>query len=189
MENFKFRTLNKDGTNEMFEYNDDYCIEEYTNYKRIVIAPKKNQMNLMLEIAKGFEQPLGILYVLVVPRVDSNESGRYQSPYPLEFEEVEVFCNKFKEFLESDGRHHFWIASINSKGINQLLVYDKHNVIYVYDDIDKITNFLKKKNFNDMKVKFPVPHTHMYNAENDMFEKEILEYFNWRVSPLQENDN
>ncbi|GAA0182117.1 hypothetical protein SH2C18_45500 [Clostridium sediminicola] len=188
MGKFKFGTIKKDNEDIKYEYNDIWCLEEYPNFKRIVIAPKENQIDLMLEIAKSFESPLAILYVLVVSRMDTNTLGRYQCPFPLEYKDVDKLCNSFREFFETDGRHHLWICSANSKGIKQILVYDNHNVIYVYDDINKIKELLKRKGFKEEEVRFPVPHTHMYNSENDIFEKEILEYWEWIHFPLEEDD-
>lgn len=188
MDKFKFGALNRNNEDIKYEYNDSWYVEEYPNFKRIVIAPKENQIDLMLEIAKSFELPLAILYVLVVPRVDTNEPGRYQCPYHLPYKDVDIFFNKFRKFFETDGRHHLWICSANKKGIKQLLVYDRHNVIYVYDDINKITDMLEEKNFKKAVNKLPFPHMHMYNPENDIFEKEIMEYWDWIYSPLREDD-
>jgi hypothetical protein len=188
MDKFKFGALNTNNEDIKYEYNDSWYVEEYPNFKRMVIAPKENQIDLMLEVAKSFELPLAILYVLVVPRLDTNEPGRYQCPARLAYRDIEIFFNKFKEFFETDGRHHLWICSANNKGIKQLLVYDRHNIIYVYDDINKITDMLEKKNFKKAEIKLPFPHMHMYNSENDIFEKEIMEYWDWIYSPLKEDD-
>lgn len=189
MDKFKLGTLNKDGENINYNYNGSWQLEKYPNFERIVVAPSKGHIDLMQEIAKSFELPLAILYVLTVPRVDSNKPGRYKCPTPLSYEDVEVFCNRFKEFIETDGRHDLWICSVNSKGIRQMLVYDHHNVIYIYDDISKIKKLLKKKGLKETEVSFPYPHSHMYNPENDVFEKEIFDYWEWRYFPLSEDDN
>lgn len=189
MDKFKFGTLNKDNEDIKYEYNGTWCLEQYPNFERIVVGPKDNHIDLMLEIVKSFELPLAILYVLIVPRADNNKPGRYQCPFPLKYEDVDEFCSKFKEYFETDGRHHLWICSANSKGIKQLLVYDKHNVIYIYDDINKITEFLERKKFKESEIRFPVPHTHMYNPENDIYEEEIFKYWDWIHFPLREDDD
>lgn len=189
LDKFKLGTLNKNDENAKYEYNGVWYLEKYPDFERIIVAPKEDHINLMLDIAKSFELPFAILYVLVVPRLDSNKPGRYQCPFPLSYEDVEKFCSRFKDFIETDGRHHLWICSANNKGVRQMLIYDNHNVIYVYDDISKIKDFLAKRNFRESEVRFPYPHTHMYNPENDVFEKEILEYWDWRYFPLSEGDN
>ena len=104
----------------------------------------------MLDILKSFEPPYWCLYVLVVPR-NENETGRYQCPYPMSYEEISEFVNKYKNLLETDGRHHFWVGSVSTK---QLMVYDRHNIIYIYDEITKMAEYLKSRDFMKMKFLF-----------------------------------
>ncbi len=168
-----------------FHYENTWCIEKYPNYERITVAPRDNQINLMLDILSNFEPPYWCLYVLYVSRVE-NESGRYQCPYPLSFDETKDFAMKYKDFFETDGRHHLWLGSAKTK---QLLVYDHHNVIYVYDELLNTRQYLKNKGFSEEKIEFPVPHAHMYNPDNDKFEIEIMNHWDWKHFPLMDQDN
>lgn len=146
---------------------------------------KRSYIDIILEIAKNFPEPFWVLYILVVSRCE-NEPGRYQSPQPVTFEELNNFCLTYKEYLESDGRHHLWIASTVT---NQMLVYDRHNVVYIYDDKEAIKSYFKDSSFTEKEVKFPAPpHIHYYHEENDHFETEIFDYWDWRYTPLKEGD-
>lgn len=162
-------------SDEEFFYNDSWCIESYPNYNRITVAPIKNQIDLMLDILKSFESPYWCLYELLMTRI-KNEAGRYQCPYPMSYGDISEFVNKYKYFLETDGRHHMWLGSAKTK---QLIVYDRRNIIYVYDDITKIAEYLKSKGFNENKISIPFPHTNLFNQENDVNEANILKHFEW----------
>lgn len=179
---YKFGII-EDNSDKQFFYNNTWCVEKYPSYERIIVAPKDNQIKLMLDFLRNFEPPYWCLYILVISRIE-NEPARYQSPYPLDINEISNFVTKFKNFLETDGRHHIWVGSATTK---QLLVYDHHNVIYIYDDIEKSSQYLKK-HFSMEPITFPVPHTHMYNADNDKLEKDIMNYWEWQKSPLKEQD-
>lgn len=178
---FKFGYFNDHEDKEFF-YNDIWCVEQYPQFERAVVAPSKNHIDLMLDIIKNFEPPYWCLYVLLVSRV-GNEVGRYQCSHPKSYNELFDFVTKYKVYFETDGRHHIWLGSATSK---QLLVYDHHNVIYIYDDIEKIKEYMKKVGFEEEDVQFPVPHTHMYNVENDEFEIDIMDYWEWMKFPLGE---
>jgi hypothetical protein len=180
---FKFGVYTGEIDKEYF-YNNTWCIEKYPNYESVTVAPKENQIEFMLDVLKNFEPPYWCLYVLLVSRED-NEAGRYQCPYPMSYEEIYEFALKYKDYFETDGRHHIWMGSAKTK---QLLVYDQHNVIYIYDDILKTSKYLKDKGFLEENIQFPVPHSHMYNVENDSFEIDIFKRWEWIKFPLGEQD-
>ena len=105
----------------------------------------------------------------------------------MSYEEISEFVNKYKNLLETDGRHHLWLGSANTK---QLMVYDRHNIIYIYDDITKVAEYLKSKGFHENKVSIPFPHVHYYQdyQGNDINEANILKHWNWGRTPLREQD-
>jgi hypothetical protein len=131
------------------------------------------------------QEPFYLLYVLVVPR-DYGEPGRYQSSDPHSKRDLLEFLNRFEQFLESDGRHHLWIKSI---GESDLLVYDRHNLIYAYGDLDKFKRILRKEAFTETpRIKIPSPHVHHYNQDYDADCRALIEYWGWQHSPLLEQD-
>lgn len=180
---YKFGTYNE-GVYTEYYYQNCWTLEQYSNFERIAVGPKDNQVELMHHIVREFEPPYYILYVLVVSRCD-NELGRYQCPYPLDFDEIVSFCKNFKDYFETDGRHHVWIGSVKS---NQLVVYDNHNIIYIYGDTQKNQRLLTDLGYKEGLVQMPVPHVHLYNVENDNYEIEIMKYWEWIKFPLGEQD-
>ena len=165
-------------------YPDIWEREQTTGPDRLVIAPSANHTHYLSQLAELWSSDFWILYVLLVSRGD-NETGRYESPVALSFDELRSFLDEFAVYFNTDGRHHVWIGSTTNEG---LLVYDHHNVIYAYGELDVYEEFLRRNGFHQSAVSFPVPHSHYYNEENDEDENRIFDRFNWRYSPLQEDD-
>ena len=182
---YKFGVLKGKGKDEIFQYPQIWIREKIASGDRLVIAPRGNHVDLMLKLAQSWSGPYFILYVLVVPRGEGQEAGRYQSPNSVNYSELEQFFLKYKQVFETDGRHHVWIASASNEGT---LVYDQHNVIYAYGMLDKYESILTEQGFTSRQVKFPAPHTHHYHAENDIKINELLNHWEWVKSPLAEND-
>jgi len=73
---------------------------------------------------------------------------------------------EFKNYFETDGRHHIWICTVDNSG---RFIYDQHNVIFAYGQIDKYVSVLKKEGFEEREFSFPSPHAHSYKPSNDKF--------------------
>jgi len=168
-----------------YDYQDVFSLEKNPRLERLVIAPSAKQVTLMVELLGAMPEPYGILYVLVVPRSEA-EAGRYQAADFRSRNETEDFLGRFKDFFENDGRHHVWIAS---RPRPDLLVYDRHNVIYAYGRLPQFERIVLRRGLSKVDdVKFPSPHTHNYNEAFDEDEEELLRYWPWLRSPLRDND-
>jgi len=168
----------------LHDYGNIYEVERTNNAKRLKIGVSKNQISLLLKLIDGLTPPYFILYVLVVSRL-KNEYGRYQSPLLESKLEVVNFLLDFKEYLETDARHHIWIGTVNKNGS---LIFDQHNVIYAYGPIKAFKQTLKKLKFKEEEFSFPAPHCHHFHDSNDVFEEDILNYWEWSLFPLENND-
>lgn len=192
MGKYPYGTLNEKDEVVIPENNDTCCIKQ--EFNRITVAPKNDKMGLVLEIVRGFKTPLKIVYMLFRPGNDLSVRGRYQTRDPFRFEDVEVFCNKFKEYLETDGRHQLWILSDSEEGTQQLLIYDNHGLIHVFNDVERVKALLEKRHFREEEITVPVPepHTHFSYSDNNVFERDLLSYWQWTHSPfrhkVKEND-
>jgi hypothetical protein len=152
---------------------------------RLVIAPAQGHIETLLKLLPAMTGPFWLLYVLVVPRGHA-ESGRYQSPEPQSEVEVKDFLTSFSGFLEKDGRHNLWIASTSS---SQMLIYDRHNVIYAYGPLDAWKQLLAADAFTEVPmIRFPSPHAHHYHESLDSEEDRLLSYYDWRRTPLKSSD-
>ena len=159
--------------------------EKTTGPDRLVVAPSSGHVELMVELSRALPEPFGILYVLLISRLD-NEPGRYQCPAPCGRSEMEAFLKEFEAYFESDGRHHVWVMSLPAAAT---LVYDQHNVIYAYGPLERYEKVLRKAGLKEGAVNFPAPHAHNYNPQYDEQERRVLNYWDWRKTPLLEGDD
>lgn len=186
-QSFKFGQF-QDGNDtkvKQFFYPNIWNIEKFSGTERLIIAPESGQIDLIIELSQILPEPFGILYVLGVPR-GGNEEGRYQNKQPVSRAEMEAFLNNFREFFENDARHHIWIVSLPSKS---MFVYDKHNVIYAYGELEKFKQILIENDLTQSDVIFPEPHIHSYNPKFDADETRVLTYAEWIKFPLAKGDN
>ena len=168
-----------------YRYDDCWDIEQTTGPERLVIGPSARQVELVIKLARGLPEPFGVLYVLLVSR-KGNRPARYQCPNPCSRHDMETFLLEFREYFETDGRHHVWVTSLPE---STTLVYDQHNVIYAYGPLQRFTEILKESGLQKGDVTFPVPHRHNYNPENDDTEERLFQHWAWIGSPLLPSDD
>jgi hypothetical protein len=182
-----YGTLNDNNELVTYENQNTWCITEYATVERVTIAPRDKQVELALEIVRGFDAPLKVVYMLFRPGNEAVEPGRYLYPGYLSFDEVEAFCTKFREYFETDGRHHLWIFSANDIGKKQFLIYDNHGLIHVFDNLPRLKELLGDKGFREEHITVPVPepHIHLSNPDNNRLEKELVDYWNWTQLPFK----
>ena len=167
-----------------FDYGSIYFRDVHENYERLVIGATRGHVNLMEELCSGWSGNWYALYVLVISRTGRKE-GRYQSQIFEQLLDLQIFNGMHQDFIEGDGRHHYWIGSTSNEGN---LVFDEHNVIFAYGDLDAYEEKLKSKGFKEERFWFPVPHRHHYHATNDQKEDDLFEAQEWELFPLQEQD-
>jgi hypothetical protein len=166
-----------------FTHPDVWEKEVYPGWRRLVIGAREQEIGLILELCRGMRGPFAVLFVLLVPRA-GHAAGRYESA-PVPYEDLELFLYTFQEFLEQDGRHHVWVIATSDEG---RLVFDHHNVVFAYGDLDAYEAVLRQRGFRESKLPTPAPHGHNYHAAFDASESEILSYWRWIRHPLEEGD-
>ncbi|WP_223789921.1 hypothetical protein [Marinicella meishanensis] len=162
-----------------------YQEESFTEFTRLIIGCEDKEIPLILEFCKGMNGPFGLLHVLLVSRT-GKEPGRYQSAKPLSYDELKLFLYENQEYFEQDGRSHLWVFSISNEG---QFIYDNHNYIYAYGDLERLTSILKDKGFDEGEILIPTPHTHNYHVEFDDVEESLFNSIEWLYSPLLDSDD
>lgn len=181
----KFGHLNSLGDPVTHDYGDVYFRQQCGEASRLVIGPSGVQVKLLDQLSLRFSgAKYYFLYVLLVSH-SGRAPGRYQSPLIETHEDLQLFIWTFQRFFENDGRHHLWIASPSS---SDLLVYDQHNVIFAYGNLNAFEPVLKEQRFRQQEFWFPSPHFHGYDAANATAEDELMGYFDWRYFELQPGD-
>jgi len=184
-EKFKLAVFDKDGNHAHHSFGNLYDIEQTTNGDRLVIAPDDHQVDLIAKLTDQLTPPFYLLYVLLVSRL-GYESGRYQSSLFETNEMLRAFLNQYREYIETDGRFHLWVGTLNQSGT---LVFDHHNVIFAYGQTDKYVNVLKQEGSRKHKICIPSPHTHNYYPDNDKYEDIMSNDCDWKHFPLEEGDD
>jgi len=181
----KLGILNEHNEEVPFDYSNIFYNEPLNGGERITIGPSNKQISLILGLAEQWkQQEYYVLYVLLLSHA-GYQPGRYQSPILTSFEVLKLFLSTFQGFFENDGRHHIWVASSQS---NEMLIYDQHNVVFAYGDLDKYKKYLVNRSFQERSFSFPSPHVHSYLPDNAKYEDELMKFFDWQYYPLEEGD-
>ena len=165
-------------------YGEAWQRHQTTGPMRLVIGADTDRIGLLLELASLWHGNYYLLYVLI-DKWDNHEAGRYQSP-PLDNPELKALFSEFSEFFSRDGRHQIWIGSPQGEG---LLVFDHHDLIYAYGEIERYEAVLEQRQFVKDAVEVPYPHSHRFHPEwNDRLDR-LMKRYEWRRSELQPGDD
>ncbi|MEM0907028.1 MAG: hypothetical protein AAGJ94_06670 [Pseudomonadota bacterium] len=159
--------------------------EEYTDFSRLVIGSRAGEVPLILDLCREMTGPFVILYVLLTSQT-GRPPARYQSPKALTYDELELFLYTYQEFLEQDGRHNAWIASINGEG---QFILDQHNVIFAYGNLPVYENTLRQKGYSVADIKTPAPHRHNFHYQFSDMEDALMNHWGWKQYPLEPSDS
>lgn len=163
---------------------DVYWLNAADGWDRLEIATSGSFVNLILNITENWAPPYFILYVVDVTRT-GHAPGRYQSALIDKYDDVSQFLKLFQNAFENDGRHSLWVAAPQQ---SRQLVYDRHEILYVYNDNERVCKLLDERGYTQCEILIPVPHTHHYNAEFDMDVEALMDYWSWHKTPLQQGD-
>ncbi len=168
-----------------FAHPDVWQRERGEGWARLRIGARRREIPLILELCRDLKGPFGVLYVLLVSRL-GRDPARYQNPQPIGYEELELFLYTFQEFFEQDGRHHLWVMSLGGEG---QFIFDNHNFIYAYGDLDRYEFSLKTAGFAPGLIEIPAPHSHHYHPAFDGAEDALMGYWEWAKYPLDPDDD
>src|SRR5438105_9503330 len=160
-----------------------YAHEHTSTQPRLRIAASFDGTALLRELALALAAPFLLLYVLVVPRGQS-EAGRYQSG-ELSRAELDALFERFGQFWDSDGRHNVWVRSSD----DGMLVYDRHNLIYAYGPLPLFESALRELGYTTAaSLTLDFAHQHSYHQEYDDLDPELTIQFADNRSELRDGD-
>lgn len=179
---FKFGCHSNNESQE-YKYSNLYNVEQNSNYQRIVMGLAERHIDIILDLMAALNGPFYLLYILHTPR-NGEEPGRYQSK-EFAYDEISVILNQFRDFFEKDARHDIWFHSPET---NTTIVYERHNLIYLYGFTGVHLHIIDKMGLKKELVSIPCPHAHYYHSEYDDFESMLLKEYQWKRTPLHEED-
>ena len=149
----------------------------------VVVAVASSGIDLVLKLTEICPETFGILYVLVVPR--GAQSGRYQLKDWLDRASLGSYLEHYRAYFEGDGRHDIWVKPDD----DSLIVYDRHEILYLYGDLDGFCGVLEKLGYRQGEVRVDFPHEHHYNFEFDNEQFSIVDsgdYIHFDLVPGQD---
>lgn len=78
-----------------------------------------------------------------------------------------------------------WVHSSLSGGA---LVWDRHDRLFGYGPVDRLSDKLTSLGFIEGHPEIPVPHQHYYRAELDSLAKGVMAAFEWSYATLRPED-
>lgn len=152
------------------------------NASRLVVGVPSNGTEITRILAHLLGGPHRLLYVLIVSRVGSSE-GRYELKNELDGTNIDDWLNKLRDGLDNDGRHSIWIKC----GEDGLVIYDRHDLLFVYGDLDEVMFALLRQGYEAGEVLTNFRHQHNYWPEYDALEGQIVASNEFRFLPLEPN--
>jgi hypothetical protein len=149
-----------------------------------VAAPDRDQVGLLIELARTLPEPFHVDYVLLSMRT-LRPPGRYQTTRPASRERLEDFLGRHRAFLEQDGRHHLWIGSAAEPST---LVYDQHQLLLLYGRLDQYLPVLARAGMGEGPVLVPAEHRHASHDDLDAAEHALMAHWGWTWNPLEPGD-
>jgi hypothetical protein len=170
-----------------FRFQNVYARETRRDVPLLCLGPNGGHVELLKKLLERMPEPMWILYVLVVPRGEG-EAGRYQSANSFLRNDIGGFLDRFRNYFESDARHHIWLKSEQGPA---LLVLDSHGLIYCYGPVESWANDLDELGWREVEagtILLPNPHQHHYHEIFDDDAKNVLSSMEWIHSPLRDED-
>jgi hypothetical protein len=151
---------------------------------RIVAAPDRDQVGLLIELSRLLPAPFHLVYVALATR-GLRPSGRYQSQRPLARQALESFLARHRDLLERDGRHHLWVGSAEEPST---LVQDQHQLLLLYGRLEPYAAVLRAAGMDEGPVLTPEPHRHLVHEAFDPAENDLFASMSWGWNPLEPED-
>ena len=168
-------------------YEKEYAIKEKVSGRRLIVTPDKGHIKMMLDLLAGENKNHSYSIAYFLLNVSKDVLGKYQTAKALAWEELENFCEKYSDYLETDARHNFGVRDIETK---ETVIYDNHNVLYVFGDLGEKIKILENNGYKRVeKIVIPKPHTHFFYNENDDNEIEFLKNNDWIFTPVRIQDD
>ena len=164
-------------------YEKEYAIKEKASGARLIVTPDKDHVKMMLNLLAGENKNRRYSIVFYFIGSFREDGSKYQSAKTLSRGELESFCEKYLDFLETDAGHNFGIRDIETK---DTVIYDNHNVLYVFGNLQEKIEILENSGYKKVeKIVIPKPCTFIYHSENAAIEQEIKTNNEWIFTPVK----
>lgn len=178
------RLLDKESASE-FCHPNIWELQSFPTFRRLVIGARSDEVALILELCRSLKGPFYPLIILRDPQ-SGLLPGRYETEDCLTHNQLWELLYPFRALFEQDGRADLWVISQSGEG---QFIFDCHNIIYAYGDLDATKNRLKNLGFNEGQIDIPYPHAHYCHKELTRLEEQLFAMPGWLRSDLREADD
>ncbi len=164
-------------------YGNVYEVKDRNGRRRLFVGADEGHVDLVIALTAHWTGVCRLLYMLVVPRGEA-EPGRYEAPATSR-DEIVDFLERHRRFFGEDARHEIWLACHDS---TQMLVWDRHDRIWIYNDVEQPIPVLVERGFRPGGSRVLQAHQHHYHPEFDAEARALHAAGAWTRSPLLPGD-
>jgi len=172
--------------NDVLLYEKEFAVKEKAAGRRLIVTPDKDHVKMMLTLLDGANKNHGysLAYFLVGDSI--NNAKKYDAVKAFNWDELETFCKKYSDYLETDARHNFGIRDNETK---DTVIYDNHNILHVFGNLEAKIKILENNGYKKVeKIVRPKEYGLFYHPENDAIEKELINKNDWKVTSVKIHD-
>jgi len=133
---------------------------------RLVVSAESGWCDLALKLVAVSGSSFSCLY----EERDTEAESRHES-HPMSLPRLSQLVDQYREFLESDPRHNFWLYNHDTQ---RQVVLDEHNHLFVYGDLEAAIELLTEDGFRAGLVELPTPHVHLYSESGSSDEMALI---------------
>jgi len=175
-----------DKNNNDLIYEKEFEIKENAAGKKLIVTPDKDHIKMMLALLDGANKnhSYSIRYFIVG---DSINNGKiYDMIKALSWDELETFCKKYTDFLETDSRHNFEIWDNEA---DDTIIYSNINMLHVYGHLEEKIKILESYDYKKVEKIFrPKEYGLFCYTENNAIEEELISNYEWKIKSVKIHD-
>jgi len=172
-----------DKNNNDLIYEKEFEIREKAAGKRLIVTPDKDHVKMMLALLDGKNKnhSYSIRYFIVGDSI--NNGKRYDMIKTLSWNELETFCKKYGDFLETDSRHNFEIWDNEA---DDTIIYSNINMLHVYGHLEEKIKILENNGYKKVEnIARPKNYGLFCYTENNTNEEELINSYEWKVKSVK----
>jgi len=175
-----------DKNDNVLTYEKEFEIKEGDEGKKLIVTPDKDHVQMMLILLDGSNKnhSYSIGYFIVGDSI--NNGNKYDSAKTYSWDELETFCKKYIDFLETDARHNFEIWENET---DNAIIYSNINMLHIYGHLEEKIKILENNGYKKVeKIYRPKGYGLFCHTENDAIEKELITNYEWKVKSVKIHD-
>lgn len=183
--NAKLFLAGEDGGLIAFEPKNSFMLTSSANQQRLILATNEDRIDVFKSLLDFYPGPFVITVVVQSPHGAIKKAGRYYSEWDRTRTQIDYFLDYFHDYISFCGLIHVWVTCQGTDGI---VVYDQHDVFYVYGKPLEIANMFLDKGYSEGIPPIEFAHAHKTRDDIRPGTVELMKYGKWTCHPLDTTD-